>query len=259
MILYFSGTGNTEYLAKAMAKDLDDELIDLFPLIKNGEKITFDSKKPLIILGPTYSWRMPKFMMDYLRTASFTGNKDVYFLLNYGSSFGNADKYLKADAREMGLNYRGLYGIQMPENYLMLFDLDSDDFNKKLIEEAIPQVKEAADIIKNDRNFPNTYASLLDKALSALVNPVFYKFILGDKKFYYTDKCIECGICEKSCVLNNISCAGGPPSWKGNCTHCQSCLSKCPKSAIEYGKKTLGKKRYLLKDLLDKYLVRFWA
>ena len=251
MILYFSGTGNTDYLAKAMAKDLDDESIDLLPLIKNRDKTTFHSEKPFIILGPTYSWRMPKFMMDYLRTANFTGNKDMYFLMDYGSSFGNAARYLNADAKEMGLNYRGLYGIHMPENYLMLFDLDSDDFNKKLLGEARLQIKEAAEIIKNDKNFPNTYASFLDKVLSAVLNPVFYKFILGDKKFYYTDKCIECGICEKSCVLNNISCTAGPPKWNGNCTHCQACLSKCPKSAIEYGKKTQGKKRYLLKDLLD--------
>ncbi|WP_414731746.1 4Fe-4S dicluster domain-containing protein [Anaerococcus sp. NML200537] len=37
----------------------------------------------------------------------------------------------------------------------------------------------------------------------------------------------------------------------GRCIHCSACISKCPRSAIEYGKKTRGKKRYLLNKLLD--------
>lgn len=80
---------------------------------------------------------------------------------------------------------------------------------------------------------------------------MFFKFIVKDKKFYYTDKYIECGKCEKECVLNNISYIDGKPKWNGNCTHCMACLSKCPTGAIEYGKKTVGKERYLLKNIVE--------
>lgn len=34
MILYFSGTGNSEYLAKSLASELEDEVVDLFSYIK---------------------------------------------------------------------------------------------------------------------------------------------------------------------------------------------------------------------------------
>jgi ferredoxin len=37
----------------------------------------------------------------------------------------------------------------------------------------------------------------------------------------------------------------GKPVWKGKtCAHCMSCIQNCPAAAIEYGKKTKGKKHY---------------
>ena len=73
---------------------------------------------------------------------------------------------------------------------------------------------------------------------------MFNKYYLTDKKFYVKDNCISCGICEKKCPLGNIDIKDGKPLWKGNCTQCMACISYCPKEAIEYGKKSHGKRRY---------------
>jgi ferredoxin len=46
----------------------------------------------------------------------------------------------------------------------------------------------------------------------------------------------------------------GKPVWQiSRCMHCMACLQRCPKHAIEYGKGSRGKQRYLFdkyKDLL---------
>ena len=34
------------------------------------------------------------------------------------------------------------------------------------------------------------------------------------------------------------------PEWSKNCIHCTACINKCPRRAIEYGKKTQCKNRY---------------
>ena len=34
------------------------------------------------------------------------------------------------------------------------------------------------------------------------------------------------------------------PVWESHCTHCMACICYCPKEAIEYGKKSIGKPRY---------------
>ena len=86
--------------------------------------------------------------------------------------------------------------------------------------------------------------SLVGKIESGPVNPLFYRLFVKDKGFTVSDKCISCGKCALRCPLNNISIEGGKPVWKGRCTHCMACICYCPTSAIEYGKKSLGKPRY---------------
>ena len=46
MILYFSATGNTEYIAKEIAKRLDDECVNLLARIKNNVHTPLYSEKP---------------------------------------------------------------------------------------------------------------------------------------------------------------------------------------------------------------------
>ncbi|MEO3216075.1 MULTISPECIES: flavodoxin domain-containing protein [Romboutsia] len=56
MILYFSGTGNSRYVARKIAQELNDELISLNQLIKEGktdELISTD--KPFVFVCPTYA------------------------------------------------------------------------------------------------------------------------------------------------------------------------------------------------------------
>lgn len=249
MILYFSGTENSKYLAEKLGLLLEDDVVDLFSYIKEGREGDFHSTKPFVLVVPTYSWRLPRFLEDFLLKCKFSGSADIYALMNYGDSFGNAKAYLKKDFEKIGLNFKGLYGIKMPENYLLLFNLDSDETNKKIIEHANLEIEKVASIIKRGENFPKTKVTLTGRLQSSLVNSVFYKFIVNDKKFYATDKCIECGLCSKVCVLNNISCENGRPKWLRTCTHCCACISKCPTGAIEYGNKTAGKDRYLLSKL----------
>ena len=80
MILYFSATGNTEFIAKEIAKRLDDECLNLLERIKTDDHSVIHSEKPLIICAPVYVCEMPRFMSKYLREQTFTGTKDVYFI-----------------------------------------------------------------------------------------------------------------------------------------------------------------------------------
>lgn len=77
------------------------------------------------------------------------------------------------------------------------------------------------------------------------VNQAFYRFYAKAKKFYAKDICISCGKCQHVCPLNNIRLENGKPVWGAQCTHCMACISKCPVEAIEYGKATRNKQRYL--------------
>lgn len=173
MILYFSGTGNSQYLAESLAKEIDDIAVDLFSYIKSNKKERFESDKAFVLLTPTYSWQVPRFITEYLNKCEFIGNKDMYVILNYGSSSGNAYKYIKEDVSSWGLNFMGLYGIKMPENYIMLFNLDDAETNKNIVLDANKELRKIADIINNKKNFKKAKISLIDRFISGPVNSFF--------------------------------------------------------------------------------------
>ena len=67
MVLFFSGTGNTKLMAQTLAKQLDDESVDLLTRIKEGDFTELHSQKPFVICSPIYVSELPVFLVDYLR------------------------------------------------------------------------------------------------------------------------------------------------------------------------------------------------
>ena len=92
--------------------------------------------------------------------------------------------------------------------------------------------------------FDALHPTAVDKAKSSVMNRAFFKTVSA-KKFRATEKCVACGLCEKVCPLKNITLTDGRPVWGDHCTHCMACISRCPKRAIEYGKGTERRGRYV--------------
>ena len=65
MILYFTGTGNSEYLALALKDALADVCVDARVGMRSGEAGRFDSEKPYVFVFPTYAWRMPQVFSSF--------------------------------------------------------------------------------------------------------------------------------------------------------------------------------------------------
>lgn len=146
---------------------------------------------------------------------------------------------------EKGLEDQGCASVLMPENYIALFETPSEEEALALIERAEPKITDIARMIKEGRILPEQQISGKDKISSGLVNTVFYPLMVHAGKYYATDACISCGLCEKVCPLGNITLKDGKPVWGKNCTHCMACICRCPKEAIEYGKHSQGQPRYV--------------
>lgn len=95
MILFFSGTGNSEYVAKRIGTEVGDEALNLFQKIRCRDFSEMRSNSPWVIIVPTYAWRIPRIVQEWLEKTSLFGSKNIYFVLTCGGSAGNAGKYLK--------------------------------------------------------------------------------------------------------------------------------------------------------------------
>ena len=95
MILFFTGTGNSEYVAKRIASLLGDDVLNLFSRIRNKDYSEIHSEKPFVVVCPTYAWQIPQILRDYLKNTALTGSKQIYFAMTCGDSIGDAGSYLE--------------------------------------------------------------------------------------------------------------------------------------------------------------------
>lgn len=244
MILYFSGTGNSEYVAKKIGDYLEDEVLNLFYRIKNKDYSKLISDRPWVIVAPTYAWQLPHIVRDWLLRAKLEGNKKIYFVLTCGEGIGDAGKYAEKLCDRINMQYMGISRIRMPENYIAMFDVPEKDEIIKIVKKAQAMIQVTAQIIEAEVYNDMARTGIRDKVLSSVVNKGFYRYAVSAKKFYAKDGCISCGKCEDICPCSNIKLKNGKPVWGKECTHCMACICHCPKEVIEYGKISEGKVRY---------------
>lgn len=244
MILYFSGTGNSKYVAQRMAEALNQSLLSMNDRIRSHDTSPVETDERLVIVTPTYAWRIPRLVRDWLLETEFPGAAQAWFIMTCGSEIGHAGRYNRSLCQAKDLTDMGTAQIIMPENYIAMFNAPRKEQARSIVEQAEPELQRVLTRLKAGQEFPPPRETLYDRLMSGPVNPVFYRFFVKADAFRATDACIGCGKCVELCPLNNIRLENGKPVWGKNCTHCMACICYCPKEAIEYGKKSRGKPRY---------------
>ena len=73
MVLYFTGTGNSRYLARRIAERLEMPLYDLNTCIKAGDTAPVQTGQDVVLVTPTYAWRIPRVVWGWLGKTTLTG------------------------------------------------------------------------------------------------------------------------------------------------------------------------------------------
>ena len=246
MVLYFSATGNTEFIAKEIAKRLGDECINLLDRIKTQNYAPIHSEKPFVICAPVYVCEMPRFMSKYLKKQTFSGSKDVYFIFTSGGYCGCSGVLAKSLIKGKNMVYRGHAEFTMPRNYVVNDSypmLERPEVEKRILG-SYQQLDQVASDILSGNKLTARHVYLFETLITVPFNPVWCKYKLTAKEFYAKDSCVGCGKCVKLCPLNNIKLVDQKPVWGDRCTHCMACIGNCPVEAIEYGTITQNKEPY---------------
>lgn len=241
LIIYFSATGNTLYIAKNLKYNLEDSKMISITDLKSTLNTINDNVKVGFIF-PTYFFSIPKFYANFIENSNLNPKCYYYGITSCNGFYGNTGYQLKKLLENKKCKLSFFENIKMPGNYLLEYNPPSTSIAIEKFKNADEKINTISDKLKN--NFiENT------KKHFSLISNMFSNYMYKHQKiwgynFHLNDNCISCKACEKLCKFNNIVFKDNKPCWNNKCEHCMACINRCPKNAIEYGKKTFKKRRY---------------
>lgn len=238
MIYYFTGTGNSLYAAQKLAELTNDSVSSIAEIM--GGKPLPEPGEVTGIVYPVYAWSPPKIVRDFVKKLSAKSGY-VYSVCTCGENCGLSMKRLE---KSLGRGLDAAYSIAMPNNYMIGYDVDSPgEVSQKLAAADIKLAAIAEDVISRKTGvYDVTEGS--NKLIARFVPPLFNAFAISAKPFFAEDSCTGCGKCAAVCPTQNIV-VDEKPLWRRDCTSCFACINHCPVKAIQRGKGTKDKGRYV--------------
>ena len=142
-IIYFSGTGNTKFVACNMKKELEDR--NIYTDLINIEKDTVlpCNYKYIIIGGPIYVDLYPDMLVDYIRKNLY-GYTGRCMLFSTQSSNVPSSAFQDVLDRASFLNVKYCQYIQMPNNfYNFMFKKSSKEEENELMKKALLKIEKS--------------------------------------------------------------------------------------------------------------------
>ncbi len=251
-ILYFTGTGNSYLVAKDLGNRINTK--EISRINRNYLNRTNNiSEEKLIVVSPLYYGGLPRIVLEFFQTTDFTDVKEIIVVITRGDSSGIVDKQIKSFNKDKLI---GLYYITMPSNYVILYNIPKYDKSLMILDKYKKELVKIADRIQSGNHLIQRDVDIY-RIMGRVFQAFFHKKLkTTDKKFIANDLCNSCEVCSKVCTNNNIEMSKGKPSWKGHCEECMACIHLCPQKAVQYGKKTIKRRRYINPEVPLKILIQ---
>ncbi|MDF2504110.1 EFR1 family ferrodoxin [Clostridium sp.] len=238
-IFYFSGTGNSLYIAKELAKEISNTTLQPIISVLSMDKIVIEAEK-IGFVFPIHAFSIPEPVKQFLKRVNIKTNSYIFAVATRGGSpcrvFKEIDKILEKKDKKLDAQFF----INMPNNYLPIFEVAPQEEILKLQGETKDRIGFIKDIIINNKESKekDSHGSFIEEnILFPVLTQVFHKtgYFNTQNKFYSDDKCTSCKICSEICLSGKIKMKDGKPKWDKNiqCTYCFACIHYCPVKAIQ--------------------------
>lgn len=248
MIFYFSGTGNSLYVAKRLQKAIGGDLVNIAEAVK-GKRFEHHPGKDEAIgfVFPVYFFGVPTIVRDLIEGLSLhqgAGNH-TFLVLTCGETSGNAGAMFRSLLERRGYRLDSVSSVVLPNNYVLFYEMEELDEQRRMFADADKEINALIGRLKEGRTGPfDGHVGRYPRIATALSYPM-YRYGRRTAKFRSTDACIGCGQCERMCPSGTVRIVSGRPEWvHKRCVHCLACINRCPQRAIQYGKATEGRGRY---------------
>ena len=249
-IYYFSGTGNSLFVARELQRYISDsKLIPIAAILNKASNKIIENIKPVSdtigIVFPCHGLTIPIPVKKFVKLLDLNSSKYIFAIVTRGGSvfhgFSAINKILNKQGKQLNASF--IIDMWMNDPKLNFFSIPS---NKELqtielnVEKKVNIIK---DIVVNKKEYHdnisgptlscnNSLNYILEKLIPFSVHHIAPKV----KKYFYADSnCIGCGICEKVCLSQKIKIVNDRPIWQKHidCYYCYTCLNYCPTESIQ--------------------------
>lgn len=260
LIAYFSGTGNTAYVAAYLKQALGrlplTADLDTIERRQPARARTFD----ILAVGfPVYGCAPPTLVLDYIDLLPDGNRRGAFVFCTRGLFAGGAPLLALRHLARRGYVPLGAISVKMPgtdalafsrkdshsaitamnRDYSHISEIDRFIAARAEVLAAIAAGNPAASY--RQPRFPNVVASVLTGFCIAVM-PLIIGFLR--RRLRADERCVSCGLCERICPMGNIRIRGGRPHFDRHCILCLRCLHNCPHEAIQIGRATDNKTRW---------------
>jgi ferredoxin len=242
-IFFFSGTGNSFYVAKTLASYFSQSKVQSIAEYQNDDEINVSGE--IIIVFPIYFYGIPHIVKKFLEHLNFADVKYLSFIFTAEYPNGIAVSTIQEICSKKNVIINSCFYLQMPTNYLIKSKMLESIEVEMVLNKADKKLDKIVKIIKDKK----TYKEKDSKIYSLIVNAKKSHSIWGnafpefDSGFICSDDCNGCRLCEINCPVGNIE-VKTKPIWNNRCEACLKCINICPRQSIQYDNKTEGRRRY---------------
>jgi ferredoxin len=232
-MFYFSGTGNSKYIAELFCQLINAECHSIEEDIEFSRLM--EPENTIAFCYPVYGSRVPRIMREFaVKYREFLKDKKVIIFCTQLIFSGDGARVFT------DLFPRNFFKVIYAEHFLMpnnvcnffLLSLASERKVKNYQFRAERKILAVCKNIKagiiKKRGF-NVLSRLLGLP-QGIFMPAIERKAMSSVRI--NSDCTQCGLCVSICPMNNLKNENGKIAHNSNCVICYRCINKCPQKAI---------------------------
>lgn len=247
-IIFFSGTGNSFYVAKKLNQMIvGSSLIPIVGMMNSCDsRIEFDR---VVLVFPMHALTMPIIVRKMIRICKFDKVQQIHIVVTrlgiVGDMYNEFNKIFKRKNKIVdSLTYINMYNndcrdrdYKTPTDEQLQIIKKSTDEKIEYIYKLVRNEFTLSSLKDDDYLVPLPYGKVGNFLLKNIVIRLhrLSEYIGGVNYFYSDSNCNGCAVCEKVCLSEKIQIYDKRPSWKKDvlCYMCFACVNFCPKRAVQ--------------------------